>query len=716
MAEVPEDYDSGPEESQKLQPKRIKSHAVHNAKSDTAAEVNPELLPEIDQEPEEVKTKGDDFEERKPGSTENVLLKPDRTPEEEIPKETNMDLPSQAEPEKTQVLKLETSWGAGEDLEVPMGEKHEEPDLQPPEVSVDVLTEPPAETDTQPPAETKVPEAASSELSGVTGQNVPEQLLREGDKETGPEQNTPDFPSEKPRKSVEKEDLPPPKTTKSEITEQIQEKSEPPEVTNPELPDQTLRQSTEEADIRPPEENPIKSTEQIGTEQPEQVEPKSSDEKPRQSIEEKVPEPSEELKVGLSETPVDETSLELPEKATPEVTKKTQIISAEEKIPELLEEIRLMISETLLETTSEEAALRLPKEIKPDVQGETQEKSIEEKVLEPSEEKEPTGQKEKPRQSSEKSQAKRTSVESTKEKGPVLQEQTEAEFPKKKLVKSTEETGQVPPQTKPEVQAKSQPEPSKLKYPVGKDELIFSDYHKKMSEKETDKAKHESMIGSPRESVESAGTEESHERLKELQADTREPFPTIPASESQLELRDSAIEKKVVVLSQGSEKMRLKEPKINKNISLKFEYLKWSPERVAEWISELGFPQYKECFTANFINGQKLIHVNCCNLPQMGITDFEDMKTISRHTRELLGIEEPLFSRSISLPSRDNIGLFLEQKGHSGVKSDSLTFSKFVEASGLQEYGPEIEAMENPEEQCPEETEALLQDDGVGEE
>uniref|UniRef100_A0A8D2DNG8 Sterile alpha motif domain-containing protein 15 n=1 Tax=Sciurus vulgaris TaxID=55149 RepID=A0A8D2DNG8_SCIVU len=78
----------------------------------------------------------------------------------------------------------------------------------------------------------------------------------------------------------------------------------------------------------------------------------------------------------------------------------------------------------------------------------------------------------------------------------------------------------------------------------------------------------------------------------------------------------------------------------------------------------------------------------------MGITDFEDMKVISQHTRELLGIEEPLFSRSIRLPYRDNIGLFLEQKGHTGVKSDSLNFSEFVKAAGLQDYAPEISAPE----------------------
>ncbi|EHB04788.1 hypothetical protein GW7_03499 [Heterocephalus glaber] len=96
----------------------------------------------------------------------------------------------------------------------------------------------------------------------------------------------------------------------------------------------------------------------------------------------------------------------------------------------------------------------------------------------------------------------------------------------------------------------------------------------------------------------------------------------------------------------------------------------------------------QESFTTNFISGNKLIHVNCSNLPQMGITDFEHMKVISRHTRELLGIEEPLFRRTIRLPYRDNVGLFLEQKSHTRVKCDSLTFSEFVKAAGLQDYAP----------------------------
>ncbi|NXT73952.1 SAM15 protein, partial [Zapornia atra] len=57
---------------------------------------------------------------------------------------------------------------------------------------------------------------------------------------------------------------------------------------------------------------------------------------------------------------------------------------------------------------------------------------------------------------------------------------------------------------------------------------------------------------------------------------------------------------------------------------------------------------------------------------------------ISRRVRELLGIEEPLFNRSIALPHRDNMGLFLERKSCSGKKADALTFSQFVQEAGLE--------------------------------
>ncbi|KFO09047.1 Sterile alpha motif domain-containing protein 15, partial [Balearica regulorum gibbericeps] len=59
---------------------------------------------------------------------------------------------------------------------------------------------------------------------------------------------------------------------------------------------------------------------------------------------------------------------------------------------------------------------------------------------------------------------------------------------------------------------------------------------------------------------------------------------------------------------------------------------------------------------------------------------------ISRHVRELLGIEEPLFNRSIALPYRDSMGFFLERKSRSGKKADALTFSQFIQEAGLEPY------------------------------
>uniref|UniRef100_A0A452HLR2 Uncharacterized protein n=1 Tax=Gopherus agassizii TaxID=38772 RepID=A0A452HLR2_9SAUR len=59
---------------------------------------------------------------------------------------------------------------------------------------------------------------------------------------------------------------------------------------------------------------------------------------------------------------------------------------------------------------------------------------------------------------------------------------------------------------------------------------------------------------------------------------------------------------------------------------------------------------------------------------------------ISWHVRELLGVEEPLWSRSIALRYRDNLGLFLEHKAPTGAKADALTFSQFVQEAGLEPY------------------------------
>ncbi|CAJ1077402.1 sterile alpha motif domain-containing protein 15 [Xyrichtys novacula] len=106
------------------------------------------------------------------------------------------------------------------------------------------------------------------------------------------------------------------------------------------------------------------------------------------------------------------------------------------------------------------------------------------------------------------------------------------------------------------------------------------------------------------------------------------------------------------------------------------EFLQWSCHDVANWIETLGFPQYKVCFTDNLITGRKLIYVNCIYLPRLGITDFKDMQVISARVRELLGITETPWSRSIADPPRDGIGLFLEKKSRTGERADSLIYNQ----------------------------------------
>ncbi|XP_077567507.1 sterile alpha motif domain-containing protein 15-like [Stigmatopora nigra] len=109
------------------------------------------------------------------------------------------------------------------------------------------------------------------------------------------------------------------------------------------------------------------------------------------------------------------------------------------------------------------------------------------------------------------------------------------------------------------------------------------------------------------------------------------------------------------------------------------EFLQWSCDDVAGWIESIGFPQYKRCFSENCVTGRKLIFVDCVHMPRLGITDFKDMQGIAARVRELLGITEVLWSRSIADPQRDIQGLFLEMKSRTGVKSDQFTVEHLVE-------------------------------------
>ncbi|XP_045864036.1 LOW QUALITY PROTEIN: sterile alpha motif domain-containing protein 15 [Meles meles] len=689
MAEVPEPNDSGPVEGEDLEYEVELSTALKMAQdpeADTMAEGGPELPVEIDQEPQpEMEEK-----ELEVGAPENIHLhaKPTSTSKEEIPKESERDLPSETEPGMPQEAKWREMGGElFKDSEVLMDDK-EEPDLEPWEeaklgVTEDVLTESDKETDLE------LPEETESEVSGASFSESTLELLQKNILEvledslkkqyagTGPEppeQTKPEFPSEKPRKSVEEADL--------------------------QLPKMTI-----------PEEAQRKSHKEKGTESPEQTKP--------------------EFPKGKRSKATEEAGVEPPEETKPENPEEDQRKSTEEKVPELLGETKSEFPEEKSRKSVEETGLEPSGKTKPEVEEETLKESTVKKVLEPVEDTQPSDRKDKQRKSTEtglappqKSQSEETIRKLTEEND------LEPKFPKKEPRKSTEETGQRPPQkTKPEVQEKTQteetkekdlelpdkaqlplrivshteffkedrPKPVKFKYSPDKDKLEHSDYEtRKWSVKET-KAERESMFESLRvREVDSVRvSNEFSKDFKGLLEVTDDLHSYL--SDSQRDLRVSFSEKVVELSPEMKQVHKDEETQPKESSELQFEYLKWSPEKVAEWISELGFPQYKECFTTNFICGRKLILVNCSNLPQMGITDFEDMKAISRHTRVLLGVEEPLFSRTITLPYRDNIGLFLERKGHTGVKSDSLTFSEFVQAEGLQDYAPKITAPEENE-------------------
>ncbi|XP_039739840.1 sterile alpha motif domain-containing protein 15 isoform X3 [Pteropus medius] len=770
MAEVPEDYDSGTDEAENLSSERPQLpgplEIFEGAKSDTMSEAGLELLVKTDQklQPE---TKEEDFEE---GALERAKyvhppLTPSMESQEEVPKESEIDLSSETEPGIPQEVKSETSREMGGELFKDLDENPEEPDLEPPEetepdVTEDVLIESAKETDPELPKETEseVPRATVSETRlELLEENQPESLeesLGEQKEETSlepPEETKPEFPIEKPKKSIEEADLRPPKMTTSEFPEGTQRKSpeekrtEPSEQTILEFTEEKPRKSTE-ADLEPPEETKPEVPEEAGLEPPEETKPEVPEDAGLEPPEETKPEVSEETGRNLTEEegmePSEQTIPTFPDQKPSKSTDETQRKSTEEKVPEPLEEIKSVFPEEKSRKPFDETGLEPSGKTKPEIQEETRRKSTVEKVLEPPEDTKPAVQKDKQRRSVEtglsppqKSKSEGIPRESTEEKGLEPPEQATPEFPKKEPKtrnESTEEIHQVPQQkTKPEVQKKThieptkgkelklpdkaklllkrethkeftkedRPEPSRFKHFVDKNKLELSNYQSRKLIEETKKFSKDSIFGSLTISeIDSISTDyEFSESVKlyELPDTSNDIYP----SESQRDLRDSFSEKEVVDLSLEQKKRvhKDKEAQPTERMELQFEYLKWSPEKVAEWISKLGFPQYKECFTANFISGPKLIHVNCSNLPQMGITDFEDMKVISRHTRELLGIEEPSFSRSISLPYRDNIGLFLEQKAHTGVKSDSLTLSEFVQVAGLQDYDPQKTAPEDNE-------------------
>ena len=58
--------------------------------------------------------------------------------------------------------------------------------------------------------------------------------------------------------------------------------------------------------------------------------------------------------------------------------------------------------------------------------------------------------------------------------------------------------------------------------------------------------------------------------------------------------------------------------------------------------------------------------------------------------RELLRIEKPDWSRSISLPPRETLGMYLEKKSFVGETSNTLSFEKFEKDNSDANWKPPL--------------------------
>lgn len=61
------------------------------------------------------------------------------------------------------------------------------------------------------------------------------------------------------------------------------------------------------------------------------------------------------------------------------------------------------------------------------------------------------------------------------------------------------------------------------------------------------------------------------------------------------------------------------------------------------------------------------------------MSDLSFPQFISAKVRELLQIEEPYWNRSITVPHRSELGMFLERKSFTGRHADELKFEPKIE-------------------------------------
>ncbi|CAF0996204.1 unnamed protein product [Rotaria sordida] len=104
----------------------------------------------------------------------------------------------------------------------------------------------------------------------------------------------------------------------------------------------------------------------------------------------------------------------------------------------------------------------------------------------------------------------------------------------------------------------------------------------------------------------------------------------------------------------------------------------WSCDEVANFIEMLGFPQYRECFLRNKVDGRRLIWCDASHLNALGVQDFKHIISIAKSIRELLQIEKPYWNRSITLPYAEALSRYLEQRSVMGHRADELDYTTYT--------------------------------------
>ncbi|XP_045144015.1 sterile alpha motif domain-containing protein 15 isoform X2 [Echinops telfairi] len=561
MAKVPEDYDSGGSDEDE-KPELIK--AAEDAKPDNIAEAEQEPRPETIPETEE-----DNFEEAEPDRAKNGPLTSARTPEKDLSKESGVDLAEETQPGIPPETSREMGGELVTDLPVPMEEKLDEPGPEAQketilDVTENVSVQSVEETDLELPKESK-PEVLGSTLPETAVELLEEPspvVSEESHREPyeailqGPlDQTKPKFPSDTPGKSVEGTDPQTPEIRASESPEEAHRESvqeqegEPLEQTAPEFLEQTRKESIdadlEASEERKPEvpEETGRSSEEQGTEPPEQTPPEAPEKTLRKSIEDTWQNSTKKRAPGLLEEtetlfPKEESGL-LREGTDPELLEKTQ--------PEVPKDARRESYEEQYSNSSM-SDLEQPQEIKPEVQGETHRKSTKEKDQEsPVKVSRPY---------------RRTYAESSKDDKPEpikLQFSGEAEelgYLKYQLIKSTEE------ETRDlvlEFNRENEAELTETDVKVSEELLKITDHFIKEDE-------------------------------------------SLDSLESPWDLETSCSETEVLDLTEEVKELVPEDKDTQPAESeLQFEFLKWSPQDVADWISKLGFPHYESTFRVMFL-------------------------------------------------------------------------------------------------------------------